>query len=46
MSDFHQNGVISTLHNLSSRSLDEIERELRDYSKSAPSVPTREDCAY
>ena len=36
MSDFHQNGVISTLHNLSSRSLDEIERELRDYSKSAP----------
>ena len=36
MSDFHQNGVISTLHNLSTRSLDEIERELRDYSKSAP----------
>jgi glucosyl-3-phosphoglycerate synthase len=36
VSDFHQNGVISTLHNLSSRSLDEIERELRDYSKSAP----------
>ena len=36
MSDFHQNGVISTLHNLSTRSLDDIERELRDYSKSAP----------
>ena len=36
MSDFHQNGLISTLHNLSSRSVDEIERELRDYSKSAP----------
>ena len=36
MSDFHQNGVISTLHNLSTRSLDEIESELRDYSKTAP----------
>ena len=29
MSDFHQNGVISTLHNLSNRSLTEIESELR-----------------
>ena len=36
MSDFHQNGVISTLHNLSNRSLDEIESELREYSKQAP----------
>ena len=36
MSDFHQNGVISTLHNLSNRSLDEIEKELREYSKDAP----------
>ena len=36
MSDFHQNGVISTLHNLSNRSLDEIELELREYSKEAP----------
>ena len=36
MSDFHQNGVISTLHNLSCRSLDELERELREYSKEAP----------
>ena len=36
MSDFHQNGVISTLHNLSTRTLDEIESELRDYSKTAP----------
>ena len=34
--DFHQNGVISTLHNLSNRSLDEIEKELREYSKDAP----------
>ena len=36
MADFHQNGVISTLHNLSNRSLDEIEKELREYSKDAP----------
>ncbi len=36
MSDFHQNGVISTLHNLSNRSLTEIESELREYSKQAP----------
>ena len=36
MADFHQNGVISTLHNLSNRSLDEIEQELREYSKDAP----------
>ena len=36
MADFHQNGVISTLHNLSNRSLDEIELELREYSKDAP----------
>ena len=36
MSDFHQNGVISTLHNVSNRSLAEIESELREYSKQAP----------
>ena len=36
MSDFHQNGVISTLHNLSNRSLSEIEQELREYGKDAP----------
>ena len=36
MADFHQNGVISTLHNLSNRSLVEIEKELREYSKQAP----------
>ena len=33
MSDFHQNGVISTLHNLSNRSLDEIEQELENTQK-------------
>ena len=36
MADFHQNGVISTLHNLSNRSLVEIEKELGHYSKQAP----------
>lgn len=36
MSDFHQNGVISTLHNLSNRTLNEIENELREYSKQLP----------
>ena len=36
MADFHQNGVISTLHNLSNRSLNEIEKELRQYSRQAP----------
>tara|TARA_B100000035_G_scaffold304251_1_gene303759 strand:+ start:1562 stop:2776 length:1215 start_codon:yes stop_codon:yes gene_type:complete len=36
VADFHQNGVISTLHNLSNRSLVEIEKELREYSKQAP----------
>ena len=36
MADFHQNGVISTLHNLSNRSLIEIEKELRQYSRQAP----------
>ena len=36
MSDFHQNGVISTLHNLSNRKLSEIENELKEYSKQLP----------
>ena len=36
MSDFHQNGVISTLHNLSNRTLSEIENELKEYSKQLP----------
>ncbi len=36
MSDFHQNGVISTLHNLSNRTLSEIENELKEHSKQLP----------
>ncbi len=33
MGDFHQNGNIATLHNLSERPVDEIERELIDFSR-------------
>ena len=36
MGDFHQNGVITTLHNLSNRSVDEMEKELLDFSKTRP----------
>lgn len=36
MGDFHQNGVITTLHNLSNRSLDEMENELLEFSKTRP----------
>ncbi|WP_171133349.1 MULTISPECIES: glycosyl transferase [unclassified Ruegeria] len=33
MSDFHQNGNIATLHNLNTRSLDELEYELRSFAE-------------
>jgi glucosyl-3-phosphoglycerate synthase len=36
MGDFHQNGVITTLHNLSNRSVDEMEKELLEFSKTRP----------
>jgi len=36
MGDFHQNGVITTLHNLSNRFLDEMENELLEFSKTRP----------
>lgn len=36
MGDFHQNGVITTLHNLSNRSLSEMEQELLEFSKTRP----------
>ena len=36
MADFHQNGVISTLHNLSNGSKDKIEEELIEFSKDRP----------
>ena len=36
MGDFHQNGCITTLHNLSRRSLVELESELLSFSKTRP----------
>ena len=36
MADFHQNGVITTLHNLNQRSLSDIEGELREFAKTKP----------
>ena len=36
MGDFHQNGVISTLHNFSNRTLEDIENELRIFAKEDP----------
>lgn len=36
MADFHQNGIITTLHNLTDRSLDEMETELVSFSKTRP----------
>jgi glucosyl-3-phosphoglycerate synthase len=34
--DFHQNGVVTTLHNLTQRPVDELERELIDFSRQRP----------
>ncbi|WP_439107893.1 glycosyl transferase [Congregibacter sp.] len=36
MADFYQNGIITTLHNLSRRPVDELEAELVGFSKSRP----------
>lgn len=36
MADFHQNGVVATLHNLRERSLHEMERELAEFARSRP----------
>ncbi len=36
MGDFYQNGIITTLHNLSQRSPEDMERELKAFSKSRP----------
>ena len=36
MADFHQNGIITTLHNLSRRPVEEIERELVGFSRQRP----------
>lgn len=36
MADFHQNGIITTLHNLSDRSLEDMEYELLHFSRFRP----------
>ncbi|XOV77626.1 MAG: glycosyl transferase [Aestuariibacter sp.] len=36
MADFYQNGIITTLHNLSDRSIEELEAELKSFSHSRP----------
>ena len=36
MSDFYQNGTITTLHNLTSRPVEEIEAELTGFSRIRP----------
>ena len=36
MADFYQNGVITTLHNLSDRSVDELEKELLVFARARP----------
>ncbi|WP_106478732.1 glycosyltransferase family protein [Phytohalomonas tamaricis] len=36
MSDFYQNGIITTFHNLANRPIDELERELKGFSRRRP----------
>ncbi len=36
MGDFYQNGIITTLHNLSDRPLEDLERELLNFSRRRP----------
>jgi len=36
MGDFYQNGVITTLHNLSDRSVEDLEKDLLEFSRSRP----------
>ncbi|TDF34981.1 glycosyl transferase [Alteromonadaceae bacterium M269] len=36
MADFYQNGIVTTLHNLSDRPIEELEQELLKFSKSRP----------
>jgi len=36
MADFHQNGIITTLHNISNRSIEEMEAELVSFSMQRP----------
>jgi glucosyl-3-phosphoglycerate synthase len=36
MADFYQNGIVTTLHNLAHRPVEDIENELREFSKKRP----------
>ena len=36
MGDFYQNGIITTLHNLSDRPLEELEADLQAFSRERP----------
>lgn len=36
MADFYQNGIVTTLHNLTNRSTEQLEEELVEFSKSRP----------
>ncbi|MFL0800024.1 MAG: glycosyl transferase [Agarilytica sp.] len=36
MTDFYQNGIITTLHNLNHRPVEEMEAELKEFSKTRP----------
>jgi glucosyl-3-phosphoglycerate synthase len=36
MADFYQNGIITTLHNLTERSYEDLEKELMEFSKTRP----------
>ena len=36
MSDFHQNGIIATLHNFNEKNIDDIEKDLLKFSENTP----------
>ena len=36
MADFHQNGIVTTLHNLTRRPVEELDAELMQFSSSRP----------
>jgi len=36
MADFYQNGIITTLHNIANRPVDDLEKELLGFSKQRP----------
>ena len=36
MGDFYQNGIVTTLHNLSDRPLEDLERDLQQFSSKRP----------